>query len=193
MPNPLAIARCTDVQAILRWLLQKGMDLSQTRLGNVQLMNWDAGYLEIKLQCGFDNAFLDFFARVRVEQGSACARALRCRQAIVIEDIMDDEEFTSCRDIVSQAGVRAVQSMPMISSSGAILGIVSTHFPVCHRPTKVELYNLQHAAQVAASAIIHARARQHSSAEQIDKSMALRHDSRVAIARADAALARWPA
>jgi GAF domain-containing protein len=192
-PLPDPIARCNDVQVILGWLLQKGMDLSHTRLGNVQLMNWNAGCLEIKLQSGFDSAFLDFFARVRIEHGSACARALRCRQAIVIEDITADEEFKCCREIVSQAGVRAVQSTPMISSSGAILGIVSTHFPVCHRPTKMELHNLQHTAQVAANAIVRARAHQCSSAERIDTSMALLRDARDVIARAETALARWTA
>ena len=134
------------------------MDLSETRLGNMQLMNWNAGCLEIKLQSGFGSAFLDFFARVRIEHGSACARALRCRQTIVIEDIMADAEFNSCREIVHHAGVRAVQSTPMISSSGALLGIVSTHFPVCRQPTKMQLRNLQHTAQVAADAIVRARA-----------------------------------
>jgi GAF domain-containing protein len=193
MTYPLAdaIMRCNDAQAILRWLLQKCMDLSQTRFGNVQLMKWNAGYLKIELQSGFDHEFLDFFARVRIDHGSACARALRLRQAIVIEDIMADAEFKSCREIVGQAGVRAVQSTPMISSSGAILGIVSTHFPVCHRPTEMELRSLQHTAQVAANAIVRARAHQRSSDQQIDTSIALLRDARDVIARADLALTRW--
>src|SRR5215475_745412 len=132
MADPLA--RCPDVQPILDWLLRRGMDLSQTGFGNVQLMSWTAGYLEIKAQQGFDEAFLRFFERVRIEDGSACARALRNRVAIVIEDIMADEEFTPCRQVVSDAGIRAVQSTPILSSSGALLGVISTHFAARHRP-----------------------------------------------------------
>jgi hypothetical protein len=81
-PTAVSLARFTDVQPIIDWLLQRGIDLSQTSLGNVQLMNWEAGYLEIKAQQGFDEGFLGFFERVRIEDGSACARALRNRQAI---------------------------------------------------------------------------------------------------------------
>src|SRR5215470_10834749 len=125
MPDPLP--RFTYVQPILDWLLHKGVDLSQTSFGNVQLMSWTAGYLEIKAQRGFDDAFLRFFERVRIEDGSACARALQNREAIVIEDIMVDEAFSPCREAVSNAGVRAVQSTPIISSSGALLGVMSTH------------------------------------------------------------------
>src|SRR5262245_46448997 len=137
MPDPLP--RSTDVQPILDWLLHRAIDLSQTGFGNVQLISWRAGYLEIKAQPGFEESLFKFFERVRIEDGSACARALRNREAIIIEDIMADEEFSPCRQVVSDAGIRAVQSTPIISSSGALLGIISTHFAARHRPTKIEL------------------------------------------------------
>src|SRR5215468_475093 len=136
MLDPLL--RSTDVQPIIDWLLHKGVDLSQTGFGNVQLMSWTVGYLEIKAQQGFDEAFLKFFERVRIADGSACARALRNREAIVIEDIIADEEFSPGRQVVSRAGIRAVQSTPIISSSGAFLGVMSTHFAAPHRPTRID-------------------------------------------------------
>lgn len=183
MVDPLV--RCTDVPATLDWLLHRAIDLSQTSFGNVQLMSWTAGYLEIKAQRGFDEGFLRFFERVRIDDGSACARALRDREAIVIEDIMADEEFLPCRQVVSHAGIRAVQSTPIISSSGALLGIVSTHFAGCRRPTKIELRELQYAAQIAANALIRFEARRRSIDEQINRSLMLMEQSREEIARAD--------
>jgi GAF domain-containing protein len=152
MADPLV--RCTDVPSILDWLLHRAVDLTQTGFGNVQVMSWTVGYLEIKVQHGFDEGFLRFFERVRIEDGSAYGRALRNREAIVIEDIMTDDEFTPCRKVLSRAGLRAVQSTPLISSSGALLGIMSTHFTAPHRPTRIELRELQHAAQIAANALI---------------------------------------
>ena len=178
-------ARCADVQPILDWLLQRGTDLSQTAFGNVQVMSWTAGYLEIKAQRGFDAAFLRFFGRVTIEDGSACARALRNREPIIIEDIMADEEFLPCRKIVRDAGIRAVQSTPIISSSGALLGIVSTHFAVRHRPTRIELLELQNAAQTAANALIRVEARRCSIRERVNNSLRLLERSGEAMARAD--------
>ena len=183
MADPLA--RCTDVPSILDWLLRRAVDLSQTSFGNVQLMNWTAGYLEIKVQQGFDEGFLRFFERVRIEDGSACARAVRNREAIVIEDVMADEEFSPCRKVLSRAGVRAVQSTPIISSSGALLGIMSTHFGAPHRPTRIELRELQYTAQIAASALIRIRASRYSIHERINHSLMLLDQSREEIARTD--------
>jgi GAF domain-containing protein len=107
-------------------------------LGNVQLMNWKAGYLEIKAQSGFGDEFLNFFKQVYLADVSACARALRKRSSIVIEDITTDRQFVPCCEILMRAGVRAVQSTPMISSSGALMGILSTHLPILHRPGENE-------------------------------------------------------
>jgi GAF domain-containing protein len=186
--DPLAQNR--DVQLIVKWLLQKGMELSQTDLGNVQLMNWTAGCLEIKAQHGFDQEFLRFFERVGIAGGSACARALRQRHAIIIEDITADREFASCREVVGRAGVRAIQSTPMITKSGALFGVISTHFPVAHRPPAAMLRELQHAAQLAAHALLRVRVDQRTWQEQIESSRDLLRKSQRTIARADAALAR---
>ena len=183
MPDPLP--RSNDVQPILDWLLHKGVDLSQTGFGNVQLMSWTAGYLEIKAQQGFDEAFLKFFERVRIEDGSACARALRNREPIVIENIIADEEFLPCQQVVSHTGIRAVQSTPIISSSGAFLGVMSTHFAARHRPTRIELRELQHTAQIAANALIRIGASRYSIHERIKSSLMLMEQSREEMARAD--------
>jgi GAF domain-containing protein len=180
------LARCTDdIQPIVDWLLHRAMDLSQTSFGNVQLMSWTAGYLEITAQLGFDEQFLKFFERVRIEVGSACARALRNREAIVIEDIMADDEFSPCRQVVSQAGIRAVQSTPIISSSGAVLEVMSTHFAAFHWPTSIELRELQHTAQIAANAFIRVGASRHSLHERIKSSPMLIDQSWKHIAQAD--------
>src|SRR5262249_31428666 len=42
-------------------------------------------------------------------------------------------------EVLLQAGVRAVQSTPLISSAGHLLGMLSTHFGQPHRPGEREL------------------------------------------------------
>lgn len=129
--------------------------------------------------------------RQAVEDGSACVRALRKRDPIIVEDVLLDEQFVPCRAIVARAGIRAVQSTPLISTSGALVGVVSTHFPASHRPTELQMLAIAEAARGAANAIIHVRAndcadlsaRRHNSLELLVQ-------SRAAIARADELLSR---
>jgi hypothetical protein len=68
-------------------------------LGNIQLMDCKTGYLEIKAQQGFLKEFLEFFARVTPREGSACAGAMRMRKSVVIDDVMSDREFATCREV----------------------------------------------------------------------------------------------
>src|SRR5262245_9865753 len=134
------LLRSPDIQSVLACLLQQGLEVCQSSFGNIQLMNWAAGYLEIKAQHGFQDEFLNFFARVSLSDASACARALRNRRSIIIEDVTVDQHFAACREIMSRAGIRAVQSTPLLSSSGALVGIISIHFPGRHRPDDQQIW-----------------------------------------------------
>ena len=161
MPPHIAarLSSRTDLGSVLGYVLETGLELTGATLGNIQLMDWTAGYLTIEAQRGFHLEFLDFFQRVKADSGSACGRALRRQRAVVIEDVMTDMDFASCRSIAEGAGFRSVQSTPLISTSGAFLGILSTHFPVPQRPTESEMDAVRSLATLAANAIIRERAR----------------------------------
>ena len=152
--------RKSEIGLILDWLLHEALDRTQADLANVRLIDWHTGFLEIRAQSGFTDEFLTLFARVSMAGRSACARALRRREPVVIEDIMADSEFESCRDVVRRQGIRAVQSVPMISNSGILIGIASAHFARPHRPASAELHDLKNAARLAANAIVGLRALQ---------------------------------
>jgi GAF domain-containing protein len=156
------LQRCCDLQSVLDCVLSWSLELTGTALGNIQLMDWQTGYLTIAAQRGFDNEFLSFFRLVNAEGGSACGRAKRKRSSIVIEDVLLDREFAPCRMVALAAGFRAVQSTPLISSGGAFLGVLSTHFSTSHRPLDSEMEAIKTAARLAADAIIDRRARARS-------------------------------
>jgi len=158
--------RCSDIHEVLNYLLDHGLRVSCAGLGNIQLMNWKAGYLEIKAQRGFHEEFMNFFGRVELEDSSVCARALRNRNSVVVEDVVLDPQFAPCLEIARRAGIRAVQSTPLVSSSGALVGILSTHFPTQHRPTDIQMRAIKEAGQLAANMIIRLRAGVHT----VDKS-----------------------
>jgi C4-dicarboxylate-specific signal transduction histidine kinase len=64
---------------------------------------------------------------------------MQSRSRIVIEDIETDAPFVPHRHIALAAGFRAVQSTPLFSRGGEILGMISTHFKHPHRPSEREL------------------------------------------------------
>ena len=152
------LQKCADIQSVLNCVLDRSLEIGDAHFGNVQLIDWRSGYLEIKAQRGFQSEFLNFFQRVKVEHGSACARALRTRGTVVIEDIAADQQFWPYRDIACRAGVRAVQSVPIVSSSGAALGVLCIHFRTVRRPTDIQVRGMTEATELAANAIIHLRA-----------------------------------
>ena len=122
-------------------------------------MNWKTDSLTIVAPRGFNDEFLSFFRLATATCGSACGTAIKERGSVVIEDVLLDREFVPYRNIALKAGFRAVQSTPLISSSGAFLGVVSTHFLTTHRPSEGEVQALKVAGELTANAIIYQRAR----------------------------------
>jgi len=149
---------CADIRSVLNCALDRSLELTGTCFGNVQLMDWGSGHLEIKAQRGFQSEFLNFFERAKFDHGSACARALRNRDTIVIDDIMTDEQFSPYREIGCRAGIRSVLSTPLVSSSGALLGVLSVHFTMAQRPTDMQVRGMTEAAELAGDEIIRLRA-----------------------------------
>jgi GAF domain-containing protein len=187
----IPIERSDKVRAVTHELLQRALRITGATLGNVQLATWNTdGSLEIVAQEGFQEEFLHFFARVRMDDHSACARALRRCEVVLVPDIDLDPEFAPCADIVGRAGVRAVQSTPLISGSGALVGIVSTHFPNRHRPTDIELREIRYEAEAAASAIIGLQAYAKAWPEHLESSLNAMRGSRQAIKHAENVLKR---
>lgn len=116
--------------------------------GNVQVAAVDE--LLIVAQRGLSADFLKTFRRVKKEDGSACGRALRLGETVIIPDVESDPEFAAFRPDAMKAGFRSVQSTPFITKDGNVLGMVSTHFAHAHEPTPLEMLTPKKYSVVAA-------------------------------------------
>ncbi len=123
-------------------ILAASIELLGANMGNVQILNADRGVLNIAVHRGFKQDFLDFFREVSTKDDSACGRALRSGQRIIIDDVTTDVPYTPLRPIAAAAGYRSVQSTPLISRDGTPLGMISTHWRVPHRPSEQDLRRL---------------------------------------------------
>ena len=140
-----------DLQVVLDETLVAVMGLQSADFGNVQLNDPEQGGLVIAAQRNFQAEFLEYFALVSGDD-SACGRAAGMRARVVIEDVETDESFAPHRRIAAAAGFRAVQSTPLISHRGELLGMISTHFrkPHVFSDTELRLTDLyaRHATQM---------------------------------------------
>ena len=151
------VSNCTDLQSILDCVLDGSLELTDATFANVKLADQKKGCLTITAQYGFNLEFLDFFQHVNASDSlSVCGRSLRERRAI-ISDVMLDEDLAPWRHVAERVGFRSLQSTPIISSSGALIGVVSTHFPVPHEPTEREMNAVRSLAKLAANAIVRVR------------------------------------
>ena len=98
-----------------------------TDLGNVQLLD-PGGALRLAVQRGFERPFLEFFGAVKGPE-SACGVALILGRQYAVADVTTHAVFrgTEAGEVLLAAGARAVESTPIISASGAPLGMLSVH------------------------------------------------------------------
>lgn len=109
-------------------ILDEAMEADHASFGNIQLLNFSTGGLEIIVSRGFDEKFLAHFRLVPAECPSACGRALLLGQRVQVRDVETDPYFTPFLEIASHSGFRSVQSTPIALADGRIIGIISTHF-----------------------------------------------------------------
>jgi GAF domain-containing protein len=150
-PYFLAIA---DQQALLRVLLDTALRNTRADMGNVQLFDPASNGLYIAIQHGFHRPFLEFFAWVD-DQSSACGAAAVRTRTVTIPDVTRSAIFGTGpgRDVVLDAQARAVQSIPLVGSSGQLLGVFSTHYRCPGGPAATDDRLLAVLARAAARAL----------------------------------------
>jgi hypothetical protein len=129
--TPRDVIECAELQFELGSLLDSALRMSGTHMGNVQIFDPRTQALYIVVHRGLAKRTLDDFCAVRVQDETACARALRYRHRIVIEDVDADPQFEPYRSIAAAAGFRAVQSTPIFSDAH-VAGVFSTHYQYSH-------------------------------------------------------------
>jgi|SRR5215469_1553524 len=119
----------TDYHEMLTRILDGAISLTCADMGNIQLFDPDSQLLKIVVQRGFDRPFLNFFANVHPGE-SACGAALKRMHAVAVNDVTCSPIFANSPslEILLEAKVRRVQSVPLVGHNGAILGVISTHF-----------------------------------------------------------------
>ena len=143
-------------------LLDEAIAVTRADMGNVQLFHASTSLLRIAASRGFDAAFLLYFGVVDGSSHCACGAALRNADRIVVPDIEQSPIFAGNEsgEVLRYAGVRAVQSTPIVASDGKLMGVISTHWHTARVPGTDELNRLDAAISRAVGQIEAASAAQ---------------------------------
>ena len=123
-----------QIEKSLDKVIETAVAISGANKGYVEFLSPATGTLMLAAQRGFNEPSLKLFQQIRETSGVGSA------QRMIIEDLRTDGKLSAqlSRGLVD-AGIRAVTTTPLLSSTGNVLGIVSTLFDTPHHPGEREL------------------------------------------------------
>lgn len=151
-----------DIDALYRQILQTAIALMSSDMGSLQKLYPERGDLCLLAWEGFDPQSAAFWEWVRPASTSTCGMALRSKERVTVPDtetcdfMAGTEDLDACR----KSGIRAVQSTPLISRHGNIVGMISTHWRDPHQPGERDIRLLDVLARQAADLIERAETEQ---------------------------------
>jgi hypothetical protein len=128
-----------SLSQVLALTIRKAM----ANFGGLWILNKDDGTLRMVAQQGFSPSFLQLF--VLVEEGfAACGTTVQREESVLVNDVATDPIFVgkSLREIMRREGVRSVQSVPLFTSVGHLVGVIAVHYRACGMPS-LSAYQLE--------------------------------------------------
>jgi hypothetical protein len=127
------LAGAEGQKALLEEILAAAIDITGADTGTVQIPQ-ESGHLTIAAQIGFEQPFLDYFDRIGTGTESTYIAAMASRRNVMVEDVSESPVFAGkpSLNVLATAGVRAVQSTPLMDRNGEFVGVLSTYFRKPH-------------------------------------------------------------
>jgi len=152
------MAHEVDVEALYEKILDVAKTLMHSDFASMQQYYPHLGaHGELKLLGfrGFNPEAAKFWTWVRADSSCTCGVALAARQRVIAEDVEKAPYMVGTSDLASylQTGIRAVQSTPLLSRGGDLVGMISTHWTHVHGPSERDLRLLDILARLAADLI----------------------------------------
>jgi two-component system sensor kinase FixL len=141
--------------ALYQKILDAAVAIMQSDMASMQTLDESQDALRLLAWRGFDPAFGQVFELSGPDARTSCSAARRARHRVVVPDV-ESCDFTAGTPALEdhrKMGIRAVQSTPLFSRSGRLLGMISTHWRTPHTPAESDLRLLDILARQAADLI----------------------------------------
>jgi PAS domain S-box-containing protein len=144
-----------DLETLYEHILDTAVSILHADFASIQMLDPQRGELRLLGNRGFNSQSAEFWEWVGSNSDSACGLALRTAQRVFVPDVQACDFMAGTKDLEAylQTGIRAVQTTPLFARSGALLGMLSTHWREPHEPTESEMRRLDVLARLAADLI----------------------------------------
>lgn len=136
-------------------ILDAAVAIMHSDMASMQRLDEDQDALQLLGWRGFDEVFRHIFGLIRADAETSCGAAKRAGHRIVVPDVENCDFIVSPAALENhrKAGIRGVQSTPLCSRDGRLLGMISTHWHTPHAPTEGDLRLFDILARQAADLI----------------------------------------
>jgi len=151
----IQLINASDPEALYAKILDAAVAIMRSDFASMQMFYPERGELRLLAYRGFSPTAAAFWEWVGPGSRSTCGVALATGDRSILPDIdlSDFMEGSEALEIFRQAGIRAMQSTPLVSRTGRLLGMISTHWPNPHQPSERDLGLLDVLARQAADLI----------------------------------------
>ena len=136
-----ALIQENDVQTLYDKILDSAVAIMRSDFASMQTVDESQDALRMLVWRGFDQEFGRIFELNRPDTKTSCSVARRTGQRVIVPDVekCDFIVGTPALEDHRKTGIRAVQSTPLISRSGKLVGMISTHWRNPHQPSERDL------------------------------------------------------
>ena len=144
-----------SLDLLYREILDAAAAVMHSEMASMQMLHRDRNELELLAHKGLHPESAALWRSVAVDSSSIYAEALRTGHRMIAEDIETHDFMPTMADLEAyrKSDIRAVQSTPLRSRTGRILGVISNHWREIHQPSERDLRLLDIVARQAADLI----------------------------------------
>jgi PAS domain S-box-containing protein len=133
-------------------ILEASMAIMSGDFASFQVVDEERHEMRLIAWRNFHPKSAKFWETMSLKTGTSCGAAFRGGDRVVIPDVQVSEAQTPPDTLrhYQLCGIRAVQSTPVTSRDGRLIGVISTHWREVHSPSEKELRLLDVLARQAA-------------------------------------------
>lgn len=144
-----------NIEALYEKILDAVVAIMHSEYASMQVLfpkHGSGGELRLLAFRGFNPEAARFWKCVCADSKSTCGAALRSGKRIVVPNIEKCDFMAGTEDLTTylQTGIHAVQSTPLVSRAGKMVGMISTHWRDPYSPSENDLHLLDILARQAA-------------------------------------------
>jgi signal transduction histidine kinase len=133
-----ALLEAGDLESLYGKSIEVAAELLAADCATLQTRVPERVQLRLAAARGFPPEAAAFWERVDAGSSSACGQAWSRGERVVIPDVERDSHLAGTEDLrqMRLCGIRAVQSTPLLSRGGALLGVLSTYWRRVYHPSR---------------------------------------------------------